>query len=321
MSLNDKVGSDDLAAWADRRINLSSELAQAYREQGNRLRTKLEKYIGDHPGFDLVKMLNSGSVPKGIALRTKSDMDVGVYIKRAAAPASNVDLVGWLSDRLREAYGDLVSPDQITSDNVSVRVAFRGSSIDVECVPILFDGEADNYGDLLLRTGVRVRTSISKHLDFFRVRKSRHPQSFAQWVRFLRYWRNQRDEEGRMPLSGFAIDLIAAHLVDEGLDPSNYPAALQNFFGFIVKGGLEQRIVFTDNYAASKVIDDGAAIRIIDPVAETNNIASNISKTQRDVAVDAAAEALDDLAIARTSTTKEDAIAGWRGVFGPEFNL
>ena len=117
MPLDAKVSSANIGAWAERRINLSSTNAKAYRDQGNRLRTKLEKYIEDHDHFDLVKMLNSGSVAKGTALRTKSDMDLGVYVKRAAAPANNADLVGWLRDRLVEAYGDLVKADQITIDD------------------------------------------------------------------------------------------------------------------------------------------------------------------------------------------------------------
>lgn len=321
MSLDERVTSSDIAAWAERRVNLSSEAARAYREQGERLRVKLERYVDNRRDFDLVKMLNSGSVAKGTALRTTSDLDVGVYVRRTAAPTATRDLVSWLANQLRDAYGDLIAASQITADDASVRVAFLGTGVDVECVPILYDGAADNYGDLLLRTGKRVRTSISKHLEFFRERKARCPGKFAQWVRLLRFWRNQRAEENRMPLSGFAVELLACHLLDRGLDPGDYPSAMQAFFTYIVRTGLSEPVVFTDNYPARNVIDDGRPIRIVDPVSETNNVTDGASAADLAVLIDVAADGLDDVTIARTATTKEDAVEAWREVFGPEFIL
>lgn len=54
-------------------------------------------------------MLHAGSVAKGTALRTINDMDVGVYVRKAAAP-DDARLVGWLVDRLREAYKGHLDP-------------------------------------------------------------------------------------------------------------------------------------------------------------------------------------------------------------------
>lgn len=321
MAVDQSITADDLTAWAERRVNLPSERAKEYREQGNRLRKKLESYIDAHKDFDLVKMLNSGSIEKGIALRTKSDMDVGVYVKRADAPEENHDLVAWLRDRMLDAYGDVISSEQVTMDNASVRVTFQGSGVPVECVPILYDGEPDNYGDLLLRNGLRVRTSISKHIEFFRKRKNHHPHTFAQFVRFLRFWRHQRDEEGRMALSPFAIELIAAHIVDAGLEPSNYPNALQQFFAFIARGGLNSIIAFSDNYPKSSITNDEAPVRIFDPVASENNVTRDITHSELSTLLEVASDGLDDVTIARTATTKERAVKAWRDVFGPEFSI
>jgi hypothetical protein len=320
-SIDAKIESDDILRWAEKRINLSSEDAKAYREQGDNLRDRLATYINEHPEFDLVKMLNSGSVAKGTALRTKSDMDVAVYVKRAAAPAGTTDLVAWLHDRLTDAYQNLVSPEQITSDEAAVRIAFRGSGVDVECVAILVDYEASDDGELVLRTGERVQTNIHAHLDFIRDRKKKHPTTFAQFARLLRHWRNKRAEEGRLAISPFAIELLAAHVVDGGVDPSDIPGALQAFFSFIVRGGLNDRIIFTDNYEKRDAIDDGAPVRIIDPVASANNVTKALTSDEKADIVDAAADALDDVTIARTAITKDDAITAWRGVFGPEFNI
>lgn len=321
MAIDQKITSEDLLGWAQRSVNLSSDDAAKYRNQGENMKERLEKYIDAHPDFDLVKMLNSGSVAKGTALRTISDMDVAVYVKRAAAPAGHADLVGWLRDRLREAYKNIIPPERITSDDASVRISYAGTGIDVECVAILYDGDADDYGDLLLRNGKSVRTSIRKHLEFVRKRKKQHPEHYAQVLRFLKYWRRFRAEEGGATLPGFAMDLIVSWVIDSGADPSNYAQALQHVFSYIVKTGLSEPIVFTDNYPTTKVAASGDAIRIYDPVAPENNVTGDCSQYDRSNVVEEAARALDDISIARTGVTKEASLAAWRDVFGPEFNI
>ncbi len=321
MAVDQKITARDLADWAQRRVNLSSELASKYREQGENMKERLERYIDAHPDFDLVKMLNSGSIAKGIALRSISDMDIGVYVERAAAPAGHADLVGWLRDRLREAYENIIPADRITSDDASVRISYSGTGFDVECVPILYDGDADAYGALLLRTGKSVRTSIPKHLEFVRKRKKEHPTHYAQMLRFMKYWRKVRNEESGATLPGFAMDLIVSHVVDNGTDASNYPQALEDVFSYIVKSNLAERILFTDNYAANKVGESNDPIRIYDPVAYENNVTGDCSSSDRATFVEEAAQALDDISIARTAITKESSLAAWRDVFGPEFNV
>ena len=124
-----------------------------------------------------------------------------------------------------------------------------------------------------------------------------------------------------MPLSSFSTELIAAHLLDNGTDPRNFPAAMQAFFSFIVKGGLRKQIVFTDNYSIDAVQSDGKLIQIFDPVSFENNTTYDLSASDLDKIVETASEALDDCTIARTATTKERAVDSWRDVFGPEFNV
>lgn len=321
MAIDAKIASDDLKSWAERRVNLSADDAAKYRKQGDNMKDRLEGYIADHPDFDLVKMVNSGSVAKGTALRTISDMDVAIYIKRAAAPEGSSDVVGWLRDRLREAYHNIIPADRITADDASVKISYAGSGIDVECVAVLYDGDADDYGDLLLRSGGVVRTSVRKHLDFVRKRKKEHPDCYAQILRFLKYWRKYRADEGGAQIPGFAMDLIATAVIDNGSDPSNYPQSLQDVFSYMVKSGLTLPITFTDNYGASEVGKSAAAIRIYDPVASENNVTSGCSLSDRDAFVEEAAQALDDISIARSAVTKEASLAAWRDVFGPEFNV
>jgi hypothetical protein len=62
------VGHGDIVRFADERVNLKREDATDLRAQANRLRDRLEGYLGEHPDFELRKMLLSGSLAKGTAL-------------------------------------------------------------------------------------------------------------------------------------------------------------------------------------------------------------------------------------------------------------
>jgi hypothetical protein len=319
--IDSKISHSDLVSFGQERVNLPREQVVAYREQAGNLRDRLERHINLNPNYDLVKVRESGSLPKGTALRSSSDMDLAVYVKRAAAPERTPDLVGWMLGLLRGAYSFL-DASQFSSDNTAVRISYRGSGIDVEMVPVLYDGDADDYGELILRTGKRVRTSIKKHIEFIRARKSRYPTHFAQVARFLKYWREVQARSTNLPLTSFAMELLLAYAVDNGISPTNYPAALESFFAMIVKGGLRDRISFADNYAVSALPRARAGVvEIFDPVNAANNIAADWTETDRAAIIDVAHDALDDVTLARTAPSKEAALAYWRAMFGPEFNI
>src|SRR6185312_7754447 len=74
------VDHREIVRFADERVNLKREDATELRAQANRLRDKLEGYLADHPDFELRKMLLSGSLAKGTALKSISDIDVACYV-------------------------------------------------------------------------------------------------------------------------------------------------------------------------------------------------------------------------------------------------
>lgn len=319
--IDSKISHSDLVSFGQDRVNLPREQVDAYREQVGNLRDRLERHIKLNPSFDLVKVRESGSLPKGTALRTSSDVDLAVYVKRAAAPERTPDLVDWMLQLLRSAYSFL-DASQFSSDDTAVRISYRGSGIDVEMVPVLYDGDADDYGELILRTGKRVRTSIKKHIDFVRSRKSRYPTHFAQVARFLKYWRNVQARSTNLPLTSFSMELLLAYAIDNGISPANYPSALESFFAMIIKCGLRDRIAFTDNYAASALPRTRTSVvEIFDPVNAANNVAADWTEADRAAIIEAAHDALDDVTLARTAPTKEAALEYWRSLFGPEFNV
>lgn len=322
MTITRFVQHDVLAAFARDHVNLPADRVRDYRAQGKRMREKLEKHIAAHPDYALVKMLNAGSVAKGTALATIGDMDLAVYIKRAAVPEGNEDLVYWLLDRLKEAYPTL-EDDQFVPREHCAQLQFRSRGlVDVDVVPVLYDGEPDNVGCLIVKgTGARVVTSVSRHLDFIRTRKGSSPSDFAQVVRLLKWWTGElKERDPDFRFKSFMVELICAHLKDDGLDFSDYVEATEAFFTYIVETGLRERIAFTDYYSASKLPDrTGAEVEIIDPVNPENNIAASYTRTQREKIVAAALEAHEALADAAYATTKGRAVEDWRDILGPTF--
>jgi len=138
------VGHNDIATFAQDRVNLPKDKADEYRAQARRLREKLEGYLDEHPDFTLRKMMLSGSLAKGTALRSLNDIDVACYISGADAPKDIRALLDYLADRLRKAFPNF-SADQVQPQTYSVTVTFRGSGLDVDVVPILYEGDVQWY--------------------------------------------------------------------------------------------------------------------------------------------------------------------------------
>jgi hypothetical protein len=311
-----------IAAFGAERVNLPREDASTYREQVNGLRVRLEAFISEHPDFGLVKMLLSGSLAKGMALRTINDVDVAVYVEAKGSPADEATLLDWLATRLRKAYPNLKA-DQVTVGDHVVKISFRGTGLDVEVLPVHYEGLPDDRGYVVARdTGRRVLTSIPLHLQFIRRRKQAVPNHFAQVVRFMKWWaRQKKTDDSTFRFKSFMIEMICARLVDGGTDFTNYPDALEHILTYIVKKKMQERISFTDFYDSSSLpLPTGAAIEIFDPVNETNNVAEGYSEMDRRRIVVAAEEALDALAEARYATTKGRAVECWQRVLGPSFH-
>jgi tRNA nucleotidyltransferase (CCA-adding enzyme) len=317
------LGHAEIAGFAENRVNLPTEKANEYREQVNRLRERLAAHIAQNPGFALVKMLHAGSVAKGTALRTINDLDVAVYLKKERIPIREAELVPWLAERLREANPNL-KPDQFDdSQPHCVTIRFRGSGLDVDVVPVLYEGDANDVGYLVDRhTGDRLRTSIPLHLEFIRKRKRQDPVHWAQVVRLLKWWAaGLKANDDGFKCKSFMIELIVAHYVDNGqLQLTDYPRALESFFSRVVKTGLQGRIAFTDYYRSTQLHGPtGVAIEIIDPVNPDNNVAGKYTAADRERLTRAAEDAADAISEAYYATTKGRAIECWQIVLGPGF--
>src|SRR5438552_5846087 len=182
------VDHGDIARFAQERVNLPKDKADEYRAQARRLRERLETYLDENPDFTLKKMLLSGSLAKGTALRSLNDVDVACYISGADAPEDVTKLLEYLAERLRKAFPNF-KPDQVQPQTYSVTVSFRGTGLDVDVVPILYNGDPSWYGDLVSQDdGSLLKTNIPLHLEFIRRRKQAQQDHFAQVVRLVKYW-------------------------------------------------------------------------------------------------------------------------------------
>lgn len=312
----------DIALFADQKVNLPAETVKKYRKQVSDLLDRLEVHIAQNPGFALVKMLHAGSAAKGTALSTLNDLDAAVYVKKETAPISDHELVSWIAQRLRDSNPNMKSEQFDDTQPHCVTVRFNGSGLDVDVVPVLYEGAKNDFGYLIDKhTGERLLTSIPLHLEFIRKRKADNPVHFAQVVRLIKWWANQKKiEDESFKCKSFMIELLVAHHADRGLDLSNYPNALEKIFAYIVKTGLEERIVFNDYYNVSQIPSENlGAIEIFDPVNPKNNITGKYSVSDRERLVRAADEVGDAIAEAHHATTKLRAVDRWQTIFGPSF--
>lgn len=315
------VDHSDIVRFAQDRVNLPKDKADAYRAQARNLREKLEGYLKEHPDFSLKRMMLSGSLAKGTALSSLNDIDVACYISGANTPTETTALLDYLAERLRKAFPNF-SADQVTPQTYSVTVSFRGSGLDVDIVPILYDGDPDWYGNLVSQDdGSFLKTSIPRHLEFSKKRKTAQPQHFAQVVRLVKYWaRKMKSEREGFRFKSFMIEMILSDISDKGLDFSDYPEALQHFFTYLAKSDLREPIVFNDYYAASDVGSFSDRIQIIDPVNPENNVGTLYTSTNAEMIFNAALDAGDAIDGALHAPTKTQTLHYWRKVFGPAFS-
>lgn len=316
------VDHGSIVLFAQEKVNLPKDKADEYRAQVRRLREKLEAYIAEHPDFTLKKMLLSGSLAKGTALRSLNDIDVACYISGADTPNDVAVLLEYLAERLRKAFPNF-SPDQVKPQTYSVTVSFRGSGLDVDVVPILYDGDLQWYGNLVSQEdGSLLKTSIPLHIEFTRKRKQAQDTHFSQVVRLAKFWvQNAKREYEGFRFKSFMVEMILSHLCDQGLDFSDYPEALQHFFTYLARSNLRERIIFDDYYRPQTVGSFVEPVQIIDPVNAKNNVSRLYTDAQANVIITAALGAGDAIDAALAAPTKQETIHYWRKVFGPSFQV
>lgn len=311
-----------IARFADERVNLKHDDASILRKQARNLREKLESHVNEHPNFSLKKLMLSGSLAKGTALKSTSDIDMAIYIGVDDVP--DVDnLADWLVKKLREVYPQMNS-DQIKPQRYSVCISFKGTGLDIDIVPILYDGDPQWRGNLVSQhDGSFLMTSIPMHLDFIRSRKTKTDRHYAQVIRLIKFWaKRQKVENGNFRCKSFLVELIVAHLHDQGrITINDYPLALKQCFDAIAAGLLDDPIIFSDYYAPDSIPKLNDLVQVFDPVNSMNNVTSDYDNTSVNCLVDAALAAGDAIDAAHYAPTKQEVVNYWRVVFGNTFKV
>lgn len=316
------VGHADIQRFAADRVNLPADKASVYRAQARRLREKLTTYLAEHDNFALKKMLLSGSLAKGTALRSLNDIDVALYVAGEDAPHQVSELLNYIAERLRTSFPN-ISPDQVKPQTYSVTISFTGTGLDIDVVPILYYGDPQWRGDLISQDdGSRLMTSIPMHLEFAKKRRDAQPTDFAQVVRLVKYWAAIRKAEvSGFRFKSFMIEMILAHLCDNGTSMKVYPEALAAFFNYVATTGLREQIAFDDFYSVVEIDIAADRIQIVDPVNPENNVSRLYTPQQAGLIEDAAYEAGDAIDYALHATTKGETLAAWQRVFGSTFSV
>ncbi len=311
------VNHKEIVNFAQNQVNLPKDKSDKYRAQVRNLREKLEEYLGTNPDFKLRKMILSGSLAKGTALRSLNDIDVACYIKGEEFNIQN--LLQDLSNYLCSKFPNFNS-DQITCQNYSLKISFRGTGLDVDIVPILYNGDSNWDGDLISQEdGTLLKTNILRHIKFIQKRKEKC-EHFSQIVRLIKFWiQKTKRENPDFKFKSFMVEIILAHLLDKGFDFSDYPEVLQHFFTYIATSQLQKRIEFFDYYEAVYLESFDDPVQIIDPVNKSNNVSKNYSKEMVSIIVEKSLEAGDAIDAALYATTKQKTVYYWQKIFGSSF--
>ena len=319
----DHVSHREIAQFAEDRVNLPKAKANEYRAQARRLREKLETYLEEHPDFTLRKMLLSGSLAKGTAVRSLNDIDVACYVSGAEVPTDVDALLNYIAERLRKAFPNF-SPDQVQPQTYSVTVSFKGSGLDVDVVPILYKDDPQWYGDLVSQDdGSFLKTSIPVAS---RVRWKTQ-EGAGETLRPGRTYRevlgaSHEARAGRLPLQ-------VVHDRDDSSPSSATTAWTSATIRKLCSTSslsspapiCAERIVFSDYYKPSAVGSFDDEVQIIDPVNAENNVARLYTAEDADAIVDAALDAGDAVDAALRAPTKQLTVAYWQKVFGSAFQV
>ena len=317
---NNYITHREIAEFADNRVNLKRDDAKKYREQTNTLREKLKDKLEEDSDFQLRRMLLSGSLAKHTSLKSLNDIDVALYVLQHNPPQDMPRFLDDLVHALATLYPNK-DPSDIVKQEHSVRISYRGTGLDVDLVPIAYDGNNEWNGHLYSsRSGQWVMTNIDKHLCFINKRKQAHPTNYIQVIRLLKYWVNEmKKKDDNFRCKSFLIELIVAHLADNGkIQLDNYVEALADFFNFIVRDELDDVIAF-DDYSQAPDSRCSDPIRVFDPVNGENNAASGYKQRHKKFIIDAAGIAADAVDSALYAPTKGEAIRYWRKIFGSSF--
>jgi Second Messenger Oligonucleotide or Dinucleotide Synthetase domain len=296
-------------------LRLPREKRTEYHNQVDRLIENLKENIKTHPNINLKKVVKSGSFGKHTILRKTSndpvDVDVVFYLSELN---ENSETFESLSEIIHQMLIDIYPTKKVGDFEIQRKAAtvnFIGSGLSVDVVPVIENLGNPDYGwQYDIKDGSRVQTCAPCQIKFVRERK-KADRDFRTLVRLAKKWRNH---SGLSPLKSFTIELILAHVLETQGNNGSIEQRFRNFLLYIAQSELRERIVFPEN---CQQINFSHPVVIIDPVCDSNNVASRITEKERQTIVATATEAWE---IANFASAEND-LRIWKEIFGPRFKV
>ncbi|BEP66808.1 MULTISPECIES: CBASS oligonucleotide cyclase [unclassified Variovorax] len=297
-------------------LRLPEDKRKEYHEQVDRLISALTKRVHEQSDIKITKVVKAGSFAKYTILRKTSedpvDVDVVFYVSgRSVDKESLASLTQLMYDALIKLYPTKTVED-FEIQRKAATVTFVGTGLSVDIVPVIEDPGRPGYGwQFDIHDGTKVQTCAPCQIKFVRDRKDKDPD-FRTLVRLAKKWRNRVELK---PLKSFAIELIMAHVLAKNGKDGSIEKRFRDFLLYIAQSGLKEVITFPENGLVFPSFTD--PVVILDPVCNSNNVASRISEDERKEIVAAALEAWETANFAST----EDDIEIWKELFGPRFKV
>ncbi len=297
-------------------LRLPGDKRTEYHAQVDRLAGELGRSLRDKTEIKISKVVKAGSFAKFTILRKTAtdpvDVDLVVYISgRSVRQETLQSLNDTIYNLLIKIYPNKDVED-FQIQRKAATVAFAGSGLSVDVVPVIEDENRPGYGwQFDLRDGSVMQTCAPCQIQFVRDRKSRD-KDFRTLVRLGKKWRNHAELK---ELKSFAIELILAYLLDIESAAGSIEQRFRRFLLYIAQSGLKDAISFPENTRPLGRFSD--PVVILDPVCSANNVASRITEAERQNIIQIAEQAW---ATANYASAEND-IEVWKELFGPRFRI
>lgn len=301
--------------WYDSNVlRLPKDKRETYNAQVDRLIAALKDSLKTQDKITITKVVKAGSFAKHTILRpnvqSPADVDVVFYISgQKVDEATFATLSQKIYDALIKLYPNK-SVEDFEIQRKAAKVTFVGTGLEVDIVPVIENPNKENYGWQFDRVdGSKTETCAPCQVKFVKVRKEEDPD-FRTLVRLAKRWRTWKE----VPLKSFHIELIMAHVLEINGTAGSLEKRFRDFLLYIAESGLKDVIKFPENKRAPLFSDP---VVIIDPVCDTNNVASRITEEERKEIVQLADESW---ATAYFASVGDD-LGVWKELFGKGFKV
>lgn len=293
-------------------LRLPKDKRETYNAQVDRLIAALRDSLKTQDKITVKRVVKAGSFAKHTILRKTSedsvDVDVVFYISgEKVDEATFSSLSQKIYDALIKLY-PTKSVEDFVIQRKAATVTFVGTGLDVDIVPVIANPDKEGYGWQFDRVdGSKTETCAPCQVKFVKDRKDEDPD-FRTLVRLAKRWRTKAE----CPLKSFHIELIMAHVLEVNGKSGKLEKRFRDFLLYIAETGLKEVIKFPENGWVPHFSDP---VVIIDPVCDTNNVASRITEDERKEIVRIADESWATAHFA----SEEDDFEIWKELFGRGF--